>query len=90
MTFYTEKHNYCESVKIDIFKQVMKEISFNKRESFVSYRDTAQRCGMLTNIFNLNVKSESREITLLIDELNDLHKKIRSLKYEAENGEIQQ
>ncbi len=90
MTFYTEKHNYCEPDKKQIFKRIMKEVSFNKSESFVSYRDTAQRCGMLTNIFSLNVKSESREITLLIDELNDLHKKIRGLKYEAENGEIQQ
>ena len=86
MTFYTEKHNYCEPDKKQIFKRIMKEVSFNKSESFVSYRDTAQRCGMLTNIFNLNVKSESREITLLIKELNDLYEKIRNLKYEVENG----
>ena len=67
----------------DIIKSIMRRLDFDEEYDLVRYLHTERKDGMdgiLTNIVHVDAQAESCEINQLIEELNSLYERIRSIK----------
>lgn len=67
----------------DIIKSIMRRLEFDEEYDLVRYLYTERKDGIdgiLTNIVHVDAKAESYEINQLIEELNSLYERIRSIK----------
>ena len=67
----------------DIIKSIMRRLDFDEEYDLVRYLHTERKDGIdgiLTNIVHVDAQAESCEINQLIEELNSLYERIRSIK----------
>lgn len=77
------QNSYYDYTRESIIEKIMLYFQFNEEYDLVRYLHTERKDGIdgiLTNIVHVDAKAESYEINQLIEELNSLYERIRSIK----------
>lgn len=72
--------NYIETMKSKIKEIVWNQIDFYEHANIFIFNDRAERNGTIINVVHVNEQSDDKNISFLIQELNDLYDSICRIK----------